>query len=216
MLKKNNIFVLLFILVSIFSCVKDEGISDSEQAKIDNEVLLDYFNTHTLKISETIPNNNINWEIVEAIEGDENLSSIAVLDSSTTSGVVYYYWYIEVSKGGNVKIDEVRDLMVVDFNEFLLDGTKLSSSYNENNAIELEIKSRVKGVQSGLKYFLTGVISINGENNYRGETELPGKGILFFPSGLGYKEDGSDKISHNKPIRVDLVLYDKINFPEEE
>ncbi len=204
------------MISSMFSCVKDTGVSDAEQSLIDNKTLLEYLSTHKLDSTSTHPANHINWKIVEAVDGDkETLADIAVKDSSTTAGVLYYYYFIEIEEGKNVEV-ESKDLVVVDFNEYLLDGTRLSTSENDADALELELNSRISGVRTGLKYFFTGVIPTTNINpNYRTDTEVPGRGILLFPSGLGYKEIGNDKIAPNQPLRVDLVLYTKVDFPEE-
>ena len=213
---KNILFILLLAL-SVLSCTKDEGTSAAEQSVIDNKIIVDYLNTHKIDSTATHPPNHINWTIISANDGDETLADIAVKDSSTTGGVVYYYYYIEIKEGKNIEGEGSNDLIVVDFNEFLLDNTRLSTSENDVDALELEINTRISGVKIGLKHFFTGILSAdNIEPNYRVDTDVPGRGILIFPSGLGYKDIGNEKIAPNQPLRVDLVLYTKTNFPEEE
>jgi len=214
---KNILFILLLIL-SAFSCVKDEGASDAEQSVIDDKIIVDYLSSHKLDSTATHPDNHINWKIVETVAGDTlTLADIALKDSSTTGGVVYYYYFIEIEEGKNIEGDEASELMVVDFNEYLLDNTRLSTSEEDSDALELEINSRISGVKIGLQHFFTGVLPTDVlEPNYRVDTEVPGRGILIFPSGLGYKDIGNDKIAPNQPLRVDLVLYTKTNFPEED
>ena len=199
----------------VVSCVKDEGASDAEQSVIDNKIIVDYLATHKLDSTATHPGNHINWTIVPANDGDETLADISVKDSSTTGGVVYYYYYIEIEEGENIDGGSSTELMVVDFNEYLLDDTMLSTSENEDDAVELEIKSRISGIRISLKHFFTGVLSAdNLDPNYRTDTDVPGRGIIIFPSGVGYKDIGDDKIAPNQPIRVDMVLYTQTNFPE--
>ena len=205
-------------MFSVFSCVKDEGVSDAEQSVIDDEIIVKYLSSHKLDSTATHPDNHINWEIVETIASDTiTLADIAIKDSSITGGVVYYYYFIEIKEGKNIEGEGANELMVVDFNEYLLDNTLLSTSEKDTDALELEIKTRISGVRIGLSHFFTGVIPTDIlEPNYRVDTEVPGRGILIFPSGLGYKDIGNDKIAPNQPLRVDLVLYTKTNFPEEE
>ena len=201
----------------VVSCVKDEGASDAEQSVIDNKIIVDYLATHKLDSTATHPDNHINWTIVAANSGDETLADISLKDSSTTGGVVYYYYYIEIEEGKNIDGESSTELIVVDFNEYLLDNTRLSTSENDSDALELEIISRISGVRTSLKHFFTGILAVdNLDPNYRTDTEIPGRGIIIFPSGLGYKDIGNDKIAPNQPLRVDMVLYTKTNFPEEE
>ena len=205
-------------MLSVFSCTKDEGTSDAEQAVIDNKIIVDYLNTHKVEIdsTNTYPN-HIDWTIVSANDGDETLADVALKDSTTNGGVVYYYYFIEIEEGKNIEGEGTSDLMVVDFNEFTLDNKRLSTSENDDDASELEIKTRIPGVKIGLKHFFTGVLPTDiKEPNYRKDTDGPGRGIIIFPSGLGYKDIGNDKLAPNQPLRVDLVLYTETNFPEEE
>ena len=218
MRNKTNILIILSFILSVISCVKDEGIPVAEQSVLDDEIIVKYLNSHKLDSTATHPDNNINWTIVPANDGDKTLADIALKDSSTTGGVVYYYYYIEIEEGKNIDGESSAELMVVDFNEYLLDNTRISTSENDADALRLEIVSRITGVKIAMaKYFFTGIIpSTNLEPNYRLDTEVPGRGIIIFPSGLGYKDVGNDKFSPNQPLRVDLVLYTKTNFPEED
>lgn len=219
-LLKNSINISFFLLLilSVFSCAKDEGATDAEQSVIDEKIIVEYLSSHKLDSTATHPDNNINWTITPATDGDETLADIALRDSTTSGGVVYYYYYIEIEEGNNIDGGTSSELMVADFNEYLLDNTQLSTSENDADALELEISSRISGVRTAMtKHFFTGVISSSIlDPVYRVDTEGPGRGIIIFPSGLGYKDIGNDKIAPNQPLRVDLVLYTKTNFPEEE
>ncbi len=202
----------------MFSCVKDEGVPDAEQSVIDDKIIVEYLNSHKLDSTAVHPDNHINWTIIPANNGDVTLADIALKDSSTSGGVVYYYYYIEIEEGKNIDGGSSAELMIVDFNEYLLDDTRLSTSENDADALELEIASRITGVKTAMaNHFFTGVIASSVlDPVYRVDTEVPGRGIIIFPSGLGYKDIGNDKIAPNQPLRVDLVLYTKTNFPEEE
>ena len=205
-------------MLSVLSCAKDEGASAAEQSVIDDKIIVDYLISHKIDSTATHPGNHINWTIIPASAGDETLADIALKDSSTTGGVVYYYYYIEIKEGKNIEGEESSDLMVVDFNEYLLDERLLSTSADSTDAFELEIKSRISGVKTAIsKHFFTGVLAVdNLDPNYRVDTDTPGRGIIIFPSGIGYKDIGNDKLAPNQPLRVDMILYTKTNFPEEE
>lgn len=196
-------------------------ISVAEQSKIDDELIQEYLSTHKLD-SSLYANDfitHINWEIVPANEGDSTLTDIAVKDTITSGGVVYYSYYIKVEEGKNKDESEAKDLMVVDYREFLLDNSELSSSKDDPEALELEIKSRINGIRLGLKHFNTGIVPTDNVNyDPRSDIEGPGRGILIFPSGLAHGDlDLEDKqIKPNQPLRVDLVLYEKKDFPVEE
>ena len=198
--------------------MKEEGISDAEQSVLDNTIIVEYLGLHKIDSTSIHPDNHINWTIINASNGDETLMDIASKDSITSGGVVYFYYYIEIEEGKNIDDGASTELMVVDFNEYLLDDTRLSTSEKEDDALELEITSRITGVKTAMtKHFFTGLIpSANLDPNYRIDTDIPGRGIIIFPSGLGYKDTSNDNVSPSQPLRVDLVLYTKTNFPEEE
>ena len=202
----------------MFSCIKEDGISEAEQSILDNTIIIEYLGSHKIDSTSVHLDNHINWTIIKANSGDETLADIALKNSITSGGVVYYYYYVEIEEGKNIDDGTSSDLMIVDFNEYLLDDTMLSTSEKEDDAMELEISSRITGVKTAItKHFFTGVIpSANVAPNYRLDTDVPGRGIIIFPSGLGYKDASTDKISSNQPLRIDLVLYTKTNFPEEE
>ena len=217
MKNKSNIFILSIILLIAYSCAKEEGVPDSEQSLIDDKIIVEYLSSHKLDSTATHPDTHINWSIIPANDGDKTLANIALKDSTTTGGVVYYYYYIEIEEGKNIEGGTAKDLIVVDFNEHLLDERLISSSADATDAVDLEIDSRINGIKIGLKHFFTGIIPVDDlEINYRTDTDVPGRGILIFPSGLGYKDIGNSEIAPNQPLRVDLVLYTKKDFPEEE
>jgi hypothetical protein len=201
-----------------FSCNKDKEVPDAEQSEIDNKIIVEYLSSHKLDTLASNPITNINWKIVPTVDSDTiSLADIALKDTVTSGGVVYYMYYIEVEEGANIEGDESTELMIVDYNEFLLDNRLLSSSEDDTDAVSLEINTRINGIKLGLKHFFTGILPTDDlGNNYRENTSVPGRGILIFPSGLGYKDIGNDEIAPNQPLRVDLVLYTKRNFPEEE
>ena len=198
--------------------MKEDGIPDAEQAVLDNTIIVEYLGSHKIDSTSIHPDNHINWVIVESENGDETLMDIASKDSITSGGVVYYYYYIEIEEGKNIEDGASSELMIVDFNEYLLDDTILSTSEKDDDALELEITSRITGVKTAItKHFFTGIVSSTDlEPNYRIDTNIPGRGIIIFPSGLGYKDSSNDKVSSNQPLRIDLVLYTKTNFPKEE
>lgn len=215
-IKTNRIvFALALVLVAMISCVKNEGLSAADQSKADEELIQKYLTTHKLDSTATHPPSHINWEIVLASVGDSTLADIADTVTSVINGVEYYTYFIDIEEGKNSESGESKDLMVADYREYLLDGKELSSSIGSNRAIEMEISSRIEGLRQGLKLFFTGVRPEGDSDiDYRKDIEVPGRGIIFFPSGLGYGELGNKEIAPNQPLRVDLVLYEKKNFPE--
>jgi hypothetical protein len=213
---KKYILVLLLLIISVLSCVKDDGTPVAEQSIIDDKIIVEFLRTHKIDSVNVHPPTHINWTIVDANQGDETLANTAIKDTVVVGGVVYYTYYIEITEGKNTE-SGTKDLMVVDYNEYLLDNTKLSSSEGNTDAVDLEIQSRIEGVQIGLNRFFTGIVPVDDiEFEYRTKTDVPGRGILIFPSGLGYKDIGNDKIAPNQPLRIDLVLYDKKDFIIEE
>jgi len=210
--KRNSLFILPIVLFLLsLSCTKEEGLTATEQSIADDAIIVEYLKTHKLDTLTTIPPNKINWTIEAAVEGDETLMEI--VDSVveyTFGGVPYKYYYIDVEVGSGVEATS-NEILVADFNEYLLDERLISTSNNKDDAMELDIATRIPGIRHGINVFFPGKVP-EELNNYRNDTDTPGRGILFFPSGLGYKDIGNEEISPNQPLRVDMVLYTRMDY----
>ena len=202
---------LTVIVIATISCAK-ELVLPANQAKADQKTIVEFLENNKLVMLADKPANNIDWEIDVKNEGEIPLIDIAIKDTVNVGGIEYYYYYIEIEEGGSPEDGEVNDLIVVDFNEYLLDNsTVISTTINNTDARKLDLKTRISGIQEGLEHFFKGIVKADIED-YRAETDTPGRGILIFPSGLGYKDIGNDEIAPNQPLRVDLVLYNKEDY----
>lgn len=218
-MKNNYMYIIkyilpLFLLLQSVSCKKDE-ISDAEKAEADSKIILEFMNTHKLVISTNPTSNHINWSVVKSNKADSTLiNQTHIKDSVVLGNVVNYFYYFEIEKGKNIDSKE-KVLIAIDFNEYNLNNTLISTSKNNAEASVLELKSRIDGVKRGLKYFVEGTLP-EDNNEYRKATTSPGRGMLILPSSLTYKDRGSDSSSPNTPLRIDLVLYKYLDLPEEQ
>jgi hypothetical protein len=214
----NRFFTYLLFTVSLVSCIKDNKVVVADQAALENERIVKYLSTHKLDSLPEVPNNLIHWEITEMLDSDHDslsLINLAVVDSLLHSGYYHRYYYVEVEEGSAIESGVSKDLMVIDYNEFTLDNNLTVSSNSKDDAVEVEIESRNKGLKAALDYFFTGEVEEVLGLHYRTNTVGPGKGIIFLPSGLAYGEDGSPTVKPNTPIRIDLILYHKMDRPDD-
>lgn len=211
----KNIVIFLLLILSSYSCLKEDAVIPADQAVIDDEKIVNYLKGHKIVKLDTMPAFNIDWNLSISSESDSNLFDLAVIDSTIVSGVYHKYYYIEIEEGAASESGTTKDLMLIDYREFTLDNTMTVSSEESEDALEVEISSRSIGLKTALKYFYTGIVQEVLGLHYRNDTKGPGRGIIFLPSGLAYGEMGSTQVKPNTPIRIDLVLYHKKDRPTE-
>ena len=205
----KRILLLLTIFATTIACEKDDEntqLSPEEQAKVDDEQTIEYMKTHKFEdyyVGDMA--NNIDWIVVELAEDEPDdtqtlydLMSENVIETEF-GGVDYkmYYFMHDEGTGGN-PVDE--DHVAVDYNVFLLEGTKTIDNSSFTSFFKLD--GLIEGWKVGLKIFNSGtkpdVFPGDSDSPYRELVENPGRGMLLVPSGLAY---GSGV------LRFDVVLY---------
>ena len=119
-------------------------------------------------------------ELILQYIADNNLDAIAGSEG-------LYYVIDSVGAGAQpVLADEVK----VDYEGFLLDGTKFDSSIDRGEAATFPLQGVIRGWQIGIPYFREG-----------------GGGKLLIPSELGYGKNGTGSIPKNAVLvfNVDLI-----------
>ncbi len=208
-MKLKFIVPILTLVIVFFSCKNDDDATDNfdsaAQAIIDDELLVEYFQTHyyipagvgdTFGVIDTILNN------------ETSLFSQVVSQDVTFDDIEYKVYHLMVEVGVNKKPNRL-DSVLVRYSGFLLDSTK----FDERNNFYLWFLQSTPGLREGWRYgfenFNSGkhVITPNEPITFK-ET---GKGVIFFPSGLGYTNIGTVGIPPNAPLIFHIELAQVVN-----
>jgi len=199
-MKFKNLIVVLGLLLAVVTCKSDDdgggdNFDATAQALIDDDKLVEYLQTHYY-----IPavNDEI-FGVIDTIMDNEmslfdNLGDKLKIQNIRENDIDYkLYYYIE-SQGINNSPTKA-DSVLVNYRGFLLDSTKFDERLNYT---WLSLTSVIRGWAHGFVNFKDGNnVTQQGEPLAFNDT---GKGIIFFPSGLGYSNIGTINISGNEPL----------------
>lgn len=201
-MKIKNILVLFVIGLVIFSCKKDDDDSDNydaaEQSIIDDSVLIDYLKTHYLNEEDggiwTITNGET------PLIGQVNTQDIIYND------VAYKLYYLRQNEGSSIAPSAV-DSIYATYTGMLLDSTvfdsKTTFSWNIGSSPAI-LSGLIPGWQYGFSNFKGGTVVQNEDESF--DFEDYGKGILFIPSGLAYRNISQGLIEKNSPLIFEIEL----------
>jgi len=209
-MKFKNLIVLFTLIIAIVACNNDDDSSTANfdaaaQAIIDDETLIEYLQTHYY-----IPaGENENFGNIDSIEnGEVSLYSQVNTQNITEDEIDYKLYYLSLNEGVNDNPTRY-DSVFVKYRGFFLDSTKFdeNTSFNTPSAW-LDLVNVIQGWKYGFPNFKSG-------NNVTqvGEPitlEDNGKGVLFFPSGLAYGNNGTsvgfDDGFENEPLLFHIEL----------
>ena len=203
-LNLNAIFCILLLGIALVSCKKDDDDIEPHdpvaQALIDDDLLVDYLQTHYY----IPPATGESFGVIDTIlNGEESLFALVETQSITHDDISYKLYYLILEQGAN-DFATRYDSVFVDYKGFTLDSVKFDENKNTwlNIGGSLTSQGPSSGVIQGWKYgfphFKSGTnVSVPGEPI---TFENSGSGILFMPSGLAYGNDGSGSISPNESI----------------
>ncbi|GGK51466.1 MULTISPECIES: FKBP-type peptidyl-prolyl cis-trans isomerase [Flavobacteriaceae] len=201
-MKIKNILVLFVIGLVIFSCKKDDDDSDNYDAAgqsiIDDSVLIDYLKTHYLNEEDggiwTITNGET------PLIGQVNTQDIIYND------VAYKLYYLRQNEGSSIAPSAV-DSIYATYTGMLLDSTvfdsKTTFSWNIGSSPAI-LSGLIPGWQYGFSNFKGGTVVQNEDESF--DFEDYGKGILFIPSGLAYRNISQGLIEKNSPLIFEIEL----------
>lgn len=199
---KNKFLLLILISIAILNCENDDE-SDSgiitiperdraEQQIEDNNLLLEYFDTHYYNSSELagIANPKIGDIIISEdptdISGNPNtlLSTSGVLSTRTINyeETDYTYYILNLSEGGGDETPHFCDNIRTNYSGNFTDGEVFDSTVNP---ITVDLLNFIKGWQIVIPEFKTAesfTVNTDGTIDYINS----GLGVMFMPSGLGY------------------------------
>jgi len=212
MSNSRKFFILsLFILVLGYACRPDEvfGVDDFDhaaQALIDSDSLIDYLQTHYYDDSID--------SLKPLVAGETALiNDPRLMEIQTTELDVDYTMYFFVKRVGDP--DPVKgspstvDSVLVKYRGEYMVNTDTLQFFDERvvNPIWLTLNNVIRGWSLGYTNFKGGRnVTMNGPITY----EDGGKGVLFIPSGLGYRSIGTLGVPGSANLIFYIELYDLV------
>ncbi len=206
----RKLFILcLSILFLGYACNPDRNINvddfdHASQALIDNDSLIDFLESHYYNdaIDSVKP-------LVSGVTALINDSRLMIQD--VTEQEVDYKLYSLIIKEGSPNPEkgyptEMDSILVKYKGQYLFDTDDLID-FDERfiNPIWLQLNAVIRGWTHGFTNFKGGEnVTDNGPITYVNG----GKGVLFIPSGLGYRNFGSSGIPQNVNLMFYIELYD--------
>lgn len=206
-MKIKNIIILLAVVSALVSCGDDNNSSidnfdHAAQALEDDSKLIEYLQTHYLNDEDggiwTITNNEDPlWNSVETQNIVEN-------------DISYKLYYLSLSDGVGTRPTRA-DSVLTTYTGFTLDSLVFDSN---KNLTWFTLTNVIQGWGHGFTNFKGGSKIINPDESF--EYENFGKGILFIPSGLAYKNVAQGSIiSENSCLVFEITLQD-VNFSDHD
>lgn len=204
-MKLKYLIPILTLLITVFSCNKDDDTADSfdaaAQALLDDETLIEYLQSHYYFPA----GDNDPFGTIDTITNNESsLYSEVETQNLTHNDIDYKLYYLMVETG--VSDNPTRyDSVFTKYRGFTLDSIKFDESTSFNSSRSwLDLTSVIQGWKYGFPNFKGGTnISVPGEPIAFQDN---GKGILFFPSGLAYGNAGASGIPSNSPLLFHIEL----------
>lgn len=206
--KLKNIIAFAIVATLIYSCgssTADEidNFDHEAQALIDNDTLVKFLKNHYFDVSID--------SVKPLVSGKTALFEDAKLNSMmVTENEIDYTLYYYVNRVGEQSPDKghptVMDSVFVKYyGQRILDTKSISTTFDNNDGLWFTLNGVVRGWAYGFTKFKGGNnVTGNGPITY----ENGGKGILFIPSGLAYRNFGSGTILPNESLLFYIDLYD--------
>ena len=204
--KIKNIVAFAIVALLIYSCNSSTSNSvddfDHEaQALIDNDTLVQFLKNHYYDTAV---------DSVKALVDGKTALYQDINSMSITENEIDYTLYYYMDREGNPTIDKgnptVMDSVFVKYyGQRIVSTDSISNTFDNNDGIWFTLNAVIRGWSHGFTNFKGGDnITDNGPITY----ENGGKGILFIPSGLGYRNGGSGSILANECLLFYIDLYD--------
>lgn len=187
-------YALIFIVGSlVFACNDDDDnkvdFDPVEQALIDDQLLVEFLQTHYLtedKVIDTILNNEISLF---------SLADVETIEANDIDYKMYYY----IDSDGIGTNPTINDSVHVRYKGFLLDSTQFDENLSYTSSKSwFHLPGTITGFRHGAKHFRSGERVIYPDESFGYEES--GSGIFFMPSGLAYGNLGSGSVPVNAPI----------------
>lgn len=200
--------VVFFAVVSLFiSCGGDDDGSGDDfdhaaQAIEDDSILIEYLQTHYL--------NDEDGGIWTITNGEEPLWNSVETQHIVEDEVSYKLYYLSQFEGNGIQPTRA-DSVLTTYTGHTLDSLVFDS---RNSLSWFTLTNVIKGWSYGFTNFKGGEKIVHPDESF--EYENFGKGILFIPSGLAYKNVAqSSLIPENSPLIFHITLQD-VNFSDHD
>jgi len=200
-MKSRYLLLLLVVFTLLFSCKKNGSninsvsVDPAKQAKVDNDSLVAYLQTHYLNTDGNL------WTIKN---GERSLYEDVITQDVTFQDVNYKFYYLVVNEGTTIAPAR-SDSVLVKYSGFLLDSVKFDSRV----LTWLDLTSVVQGWKYGFPHFKGGEKVINPDESLSYINN--GKGFIFFPSGLGFQDIPTATIPANSPLIFKIELNEVVH-----
>ena len=212
-----TLIVLLFV---ILSCGDDDNdiveipeADRTEQQVIDNDSLVNFFQSHYVDESLLTNNSIISFNDIEINilpedgelpDPNQNTLLIDLVETLTTTyfDVEYEYYILKINQGGSDNSPNFSDKVRVSYEGSLMDDTIFDSSITP---VDFDLTSTIAGWGRVLPEFNNAEnfdINSDGTVTYNN----PGIGIMFLPSGLGYYSAAAGSV----PVYSNLIFKFKV------
>ncbi|MGB1284265.1 MAG: FKBP-type peptidyl-prolyl cis-trans isomerase [Polaribacter sp.] len=212
MAKIKNVFTFVILGFLMYSCENStttttvDDFDHEAQAVIDNDSLVKFLKNHFFDTSIDSVKTLTSGQT--ALFDDVNLKTMDVTENEVDYKLYYYVHNIgtpEPVKGFPTVMDSV---FTTYYGQRIIDTDSISNSFDSNTSgIWFTLNSVIRGWSYGFTNFKGGKnITNNGPITY----ENGGKGILFIPSGLAYRNVGGSAILPNENLLFYFNLWDII------
>ena len=177
----------------IFACNDDDDnkvdYDPVAQAMIDDELLVEFLQTHYLTEDKTIDT---------ILNNETSLYSLVDVDNVEFDDIDYkLYYYID--QDGIGTNPTINDSVHVTYKGFLLDSTQFDQNLSYTSGKSwFHLPGTITGFRHGAKHFRSGQTVLYPDESFGYENA--GSGIFFMPSGLAYRNIGSGSVPVNAPI----------------
>ncbi|NVK53446.1 MAG: peptidylprolyl isomerase [Flavobacteriaceae bacterium] len=208
MTKIKHILFVLIVAILVYACKSDDPLADNfdhaAQAVKDNDTLVSFFKKHYY--DATIDSIKPLVTGKTALIDDPNLSSKTVTENEIAYKMYYYIVRQGIpspAKGNPTRLDSV----LTKYQGSQIHRTdQLGVFETRKSPLWFTLDATIKGWGYGFMHFKGGKnVTNNGPITY----ENTGKGYIFFPSGLGYRNAGNGgNVLANRCLMFRIELLD--------
>ena len=211
---KNILFPILVCLLLVSSCKKEDTVEPirdvQEQSIADDQILEDFLSSHFYNYDD-FSDPDFNDEIVMDTISGENASKTPLINQvkkevirvrTSDGSFIDHSLYYLIAREGTGQHPASVDSTYLSYEGQLLNGQVFDSS---KTPIWFDLSEVVRGFKEGTPKLKSGDFTVNDDNtiNFFGY----GRGILFFPSGLGYFSSSTGAIPAYSPLIFKIDLY---------
>lgn len=226
MIKFKHLFYTIAIATILYSCGSDnnnntvDNFDHAAQAPIDNDSIVNFLKNNYYdadKDSVKVIDAGQTPSLWEEREGNEGGVDVKLYIKDVKDNDVDYKLYYYLKKQGIPDVDKgypkMMDSVYVKYKgQIIIKKDSLSVDFEKNTAW-FSLIQVIKGWTYGFPHFKGGNnITSNGPITY----DKGGKGILFIPSGLAYKNSGTLSIAGNSNLMFTFELWDFVKDTDDD